>query len=415
MKFRERKYHPRQFWRWLRSRIHRFRYLSRSDVFALTGSCGKTSATHFLGKIMSDSGSCYVGIHRNSADAIRKNLRKIDRSYRFFVQETGVASPGDMKQNVIELHPNIGIVTTIGQDHFTSFRTLEATAAEKGVLIESLPKNGTAVLNADDPLVLSMRQRTRAKVLTYGISEQADVQASDIRSTWPARLSLTVTYRGESVRIETGLFGDLVTTALLGAVGGALAAGMSLEQCAISLKGIESFPGRLSIHRSIGGAWILKDTVKAPYWSVEKVIGLMKDAVAPRKTIMLGSFSDTGAGNSRRYRAMARLALEVADRVIFVGKNARHIQKMITPQLERRLFALDCMETACSYLQDNSLENELVLLKSSSKSHLERILCGQKEGFKCWRGSCEKKIDCETCPESGLVANVPVQKDWIHG
>jgi UDP-N-acetylmuramoyl-tripeptide--D-alanyl-D-alanine ligase len=147
------KYHPRQLMRVTRSRIHRFWHLSRADVFAVAGSCGKTSATHFLGKILSDCAPCFVGVNENTRKATLKNLAKTRTRYRFFVQEAGVTQPGDMARNISLLRPNIGIVTTIGQDHYTSFRTLDATAAEKGVLIESLPNSGTAVLNADDPHV----------------------------------------------------------------------------------------------------------------------------------------------------------------------------------------------------------------------------------------------------------------------
>ena len=403
MKLRDRKYHPRQMWRVTRCVIHRFWHLSQADVFAVTGSCGKTSATHFLGKILADCAPCYIGVHRNCGKAILKNLLKARRHCRYFVQETGVFRSGDMAKNISLLRPNIGIVTTIGQDHYTSFRTLDATAAEKGVLIASLPKSGTAVLNADDPHVLGMRQRTRAKVLTYGFSEQADVRAAGIRSVWPERLSLTVTFQGESVRIETGLFGDLLAISLLAAVAGALAAGVSLQQCKRSLDGIVSFPSRLSIHRSPQGSWIINDTVKAPYWSVEKVLSLMKNATAPRKTVVMGSFSDIAGADSRKYRTMAHLGLEVADRVIFVGSKSGYVRKIITPEIEGRLLAFDSIEHACRLLAEDCVENELVLLKSNSNFHLERILCWQKEGFKCWKGACDKKIFCQDCEESGLV------------
>ena len=66
------------------------------------------------------------------------------------------------------LSPQIGIVTTIGDDHYAAFRTREATALEKGKLVECLPPEGTAILNADDPLVRGMAERTRARVMTYG-------------------------------------------------------------------------------------------------------------------------------------------------------------------------------------------------------------------------------------------------------
>ena len=404
MKPKDRKYHPTHMWRVTRATIHRSWYLGRSHILAVTGSCGKTTATHFLGKILSDSAPSFVGVNKNYRIAILKNLLKTQVPYRFFVQEVGVTQPGEMAKMLFLLRPNIGIVTTIGSDHYTNFRTLDATAAEKGLLIESLPKSGTAVLNADDPHVLDMRKKTAARVLTYGLSDQADVRATDIRSVWPERLSMTVTFQGESVRIQTGLFGDLLTTSVLAAVAGALACGLTLKQCETSLKGIDSFPGRLSIHRHPKGSWLVNDTFKAPFWSAEKVIAMMKDAKAPRKTIVMGTFSDPGSrSESQKYRAMVQVGLNVADRVLVVGsKGGAFIQKMMTPQLEGRLVTIESIEIACRVLAEDCVENELVLLKSSGKFHLERILCWHMKGFKCWEESCEKKIPCQECKESGL-------------
>lgn len=391
-------YSPDRLWKECRARWHRFRYLRKTKILAVTGSCGKTTATYFLGRILGECGPCYAGVHRNTSRAIYKNMRKMRTSYRYLVQEMGVASPGDMAKNIRALPPHIGIVTTIGLDHYTSFRTPEATAAEKGTLIAALPPSGTAVLNADDPHAMSMASLTGARVLTYGCSERADVRGSAICSDWPQRLSLNVTYGDQSVRVETGLFGDLLVTSLLAAIAGALAAGVSLAQCAASLHGVESFPARLSIHRSPQGAWMINDTFKAPFWSVERTVGLMKNAVAPRKTVVLGVFSDTGGSVSRKYRAMAKLALEVADRVVFVGGKAVHVRKIQTAELADRLFVFDGFEAAYRFLADTTIQNELVLLKSGSRYHLERMLRGHEEGFNCWRETCSEKIDCADCP-----------------
>ena len=385
--------------------VRRHYYMFGSDVISITGSCGKTSATYFLSKIISEYAFCYVGIRKNTAKGIKKNIRKVRSRYRFYLQESGVAYPGDMKKIVSNLRPKIGVVTTIGRDHHTSFRTLEGTAAEKSILIESLPISGTAVLNADDPYVLAMSQKTRARVLTYGMSDKADVRGGEVRSSWPDRLSLSVTFQDETVRLDTGLFGDLLVTSLLAAVAGGIALGFSLEQCVASLRGVEAFPARLSIHQSSQGVWIIRDTVKSPFWSIEKVLLLFKDAVAPRKTIVIGSFSDTPGSDSNKYRRMARMALGVADRVVFVGNKSSYIKKMQTPLLENRLFVYESLRDACIFLASTAVKNELVLLKSNINSHIERLIFGQSDGFSCWKDTCEKKINCEECQELSHLSN----------
>jgi len=369
---------------------------------AITGSCAKTSTTSFLGKIISDAEPCFTGIDSNTQTGILRNIVKLKRSHRFFIQEAGVRERGSMRGLAALLRPDIAIVTTIGQDHYTSFRTIETVAEEKGWLVEGLSGSGVAVLNADDPHVLAMADRTRARVLTYGLSFTADVRGSEIQSCWPRRLSLTVMYQGESVQIQTDLFGDLLVTAILAAIAGALAAGLDLQQCARSLNDIEPFDRRMSLHQAQNGIWFVNDTFKAPFWSVPKVLAQMANARAPRETVVFGSFSDTTGSDSPKYRSMARTAMELADRVMFVGKKAFHIRKMFSSETEGRLFAFDSPHEACQMLAETAVEDELVLIKSNSLEHLERLIYGQDTKLICWKKSCPKMMSCAQCEESGL-------------
>jgi len=389
-------------WRILKCRIRRFLYC-KATVLAVTGSCGKTTTTSFLGAILSDGHPSLIGIHDNCQLAVMGTLRHVKRSHRFLLHEVGVSEPGSMAGILPLLRPHIGIVTTIGQDHYRNFRTLEATAAEKGRLIESLPASGVAVLNADDPQVLAMASRTKARVLTYGQSAGADVRGTDIRCIWPERLPLSVAYQGESVRIETGLFGDLLASSVLAAVSGALAAGIGLHQCAASLKAIETFPRRMSIHRTSQGAWFICDTAKAPYWSIGKVLALLTKVEAPRKTVVFGSFSDTSGTSSGKYRTIARDALKIADRVIFVGHKAVHIRRMLTPETAGRLFMMESLEEAAHLLAADVVADELVLLKSTGLEHAERLFFSQDAEFKCWKPRCDFRFGCERCKQSGLL------------
>ena len=92
--------------------------------------------------------------------------RDAKRKHRFLVQELSGDKPGQMRDVLPLLQPQIGIVTCIGQDHYVNFRSLEATAQEKGQLIATLPPGGVAVLNADDPHVAAMQELARTDVIT---------------------------------------------------------------------------------------------------------------------------------------------------------------------------------------------------------------------------------------------------------
>ncbi|MBK7564627.1 MAG: hypothetical protein IPI21_10265 [Propionivibrio sp.] len=95
--------------------------------------------------------------------------------------------------------------------------------AQEGKLIASLPATGTAVLNADDELVLAMAARSAARIITYGLSPKAELRAEDISSVWPERLQMTLVRGSERIKLRTQLCGTHWVPCVLGAIGGGLA------------------------------------------------------------------------------------------------------------------------------------------------------------------------------------------------
>jgi len=108
-------------------------------------------------------------------------------------------------------------VTTIGQDHYKSFRGAEAAAVEKRQLVSSLREDGIAILNKDDPLVIAMAEVCRGTVLTYGLDVAADVRGKVVESRWPDCLSMMVSYQSEETLVRTRLLGAHLTTPVLAA------------------------------------------------------------------------------------------------------------------------------------------------------------------------------------------------------
>jgi UDP-N-acetylmuramoyl-tripeptide--D-alanyl-D-alanine ligase len=124
---------------------------------------------------------------------------------------------------------------------------------------------------------------------------------------------------------------------------------------------------------------------------------------APRVTVVFGTFSDTPGADSDKYRQIAREALKIVDRVLFVGPKAGYVRKRITPELEGRLFVMDSAQAAIRYLNEDVIKDELVLIKSGNRDHLERLIYGQSAVLNCWKQYCPKMISCHQCEESGLT------------
>jgi UDP-N-acetylmuramoyl-tripeptide--D-alanyl-D-alanine ligase len=370
----------------------------RVTYVGVTGSCAKTTTTTLIGAVLSAAGECCTGADQNHIEDVARTVLSIGPTTKYCVQEVCGSRPGKIRKQTRILRPEIGVITTIGGDHYTRYRTLEATAKEKGQLAEVLPARGALILNADDPNVRAIAPRSRAKTITYGLSPDADVRAVDVSSDWPDRLSLTLLYGDESIRIASRLVGEFWTTSILAAVACGLVCGIDLQTCAEVIAKTEPVFGRYSVHHAPGGAIYVFDH-KAPMWTFAKSFEFLARARAPRRTMVIGAISDSQGKASLKYRRVARQALEVAERVVFVGPHSSHVSKIRESEFKGRLFSFETTYEATEFMkQQQAVRGELVFLKGSiTVDHLERIFLTQIESVVCWRQGCGKVFGCPQC------------------
>ena len=373
------------------------RFTLRDVTFiAVTGSCGKTTTIALSQAVLSSVGKCCSGVG-SSRWLVAETVLSVGASTKFCFQELHASFPGLIAELLRVLNPQIGIVTVIGGDHYKSYRSLEATAVEKGQLVEHLPESGVAILNADDPHVLSMARRARAKLLTFGVSPEADLRATEVSGIWPNRLSMKVTHHRETVRVETRLVGEHWLASVLAAVATGVVFGVDLNTCAKAIEKVEPVFGRYSVHRRSDDAAYVLDTHKSPFWTIAHGLAFIESARAPRKTIVIGTISDYPGAGGPRYRRVARAALSVTDRVIFVGHKSSHVTKLRQGKIRPKLFAFETSYQAAGFLRDTVVAGELVYVKALNTDHLERLMLSQLEELVCWRERCGKWAPCTHC------------------
>ena len=380
----------------LRSMLRRLR-LPNIRYVGVTGSCGKTTTAKLIGAVLSTDGPCYVGAGYEGVGTTTPDLTGLPADSKFCVHELYGTRPGRLKPALRILHPQIGVVTTVGNDHYKNFRTLEATALEKGKLVESLPPHGTAILNVDDPHVRPMAARTHARVMTFGCAADADVRATDIQSAWPDRLSLTVNYEQQRLRLETKLVGEFWITSILAAIACGVACGLDLEACVNAVSEFEPVFARNSVHSLPDGPDYVLDTNKAPLWTVAHSLAFVSVARAPRKTVVIGTLSDYADKGSDTYRKVAKRALQVADRVVFIGQHSSYVSKLRKDGIENRLFSFMTTYQAAAFLNEAPIARELIYFKASVKDHLERIMLDRFDHVVCWKERCGKAYACPNC------------------
>lgn len=150
-------------------------------VIGITGSTGKTCTKDFtasaLGTVLRTVGS---PASFNNEIGLPLTVLSAAENTQALVLEMGARGLGHIRLLCEVARPRIGVVTNVGVAHMELFGTAGAIEDAKAELPESLPADGTAVLNADDPVVAAYARRTGAAVLRFGLAADADVRALDV-------------------------------------------------------------------------------------------------------------------------------------------------------------------------------------------------------------------------------------------
>jgi UDP-N-acetylmuramoyl-tripeptide--D-alanyl-D-alanine ligase len=378
------------------------RLMWRTRVVAITGSVGKTTGRECLAAILAGHGPTLATRHnRNDETGVPRTLLRLRPWHRFAVIEVGTARPGQLRPLARLVRPDVAIVLAVAPTHTDAFRTLEATAAEKGELPAAVPPRGLVILNGEDEHVRRMAERCRARVETFGRSAACDLWAEDVSSRWPARLALRVRGAGEPQRIQTQLIGEHWVNGILAAVLAARALGVAPAAAAAALARVEPFAARMQPVRLPNGAVVIRDENNSSPESWRAALAVLREASARRRVLIGSDFSDVRKKNRVRYQLLADLAAESADAALFVGEYAsaavkRAIARGMDPeQVDGVLDARTAAERLATLLRPG----DVALLKGRGTYHLSRVLFAQLGQIGCWKTSCRRRIVCDVCPE----------------
>ena len=369
---------------------------SRATFVCVTGSSAKSSTTAMLSHILSGVAPVYAQVLDNTFLSCVDTLRSIQRAHEYVVCELASGGPGTLQPKLDLLRPSVGVVTLGALEHYTRFRSLEAVAEEKGKLVERLPKNGLAILNHDDPWVLSMAQRTRARVATFGRSG-GDYLITQTRTEGPGKLKLKIAYQGETFELETRLTGSHNSLAVAASFACSHQLGVPPPLIKERLASFEPIFGRCSHHVIENGPVFIVDTWKAPLHSILLPINMMAEINAPRRRIVIGHISDFAGKPKPKYRDVYRAARQVADQIIFVGDHSHRSTATDEDIASGRFVEKRGVEEAAKFLFETAIPGEIILLKSAGGLHLERIFLNFQHHVRCWEKDCRMKMHCVRC------------------
>jgi UDP-N-acetylmuramoyl-tripeptide--D-alanyl-D-alanine ligase len=302
-----------------------WRSLFEPLVVGVTGSLAKTSTKEVVADVLAERWTVLRNEgNRNNEVGLPLTLLDLGPQHGAAVLEMGLYVPGDIALLCGIARPSIGVVTAVRGVHLSRAGSLDAIVAGKRELVEALPADGVAVLNADDARVGAMAEATSARVIRYGFAPGADVTATDVTSagTLGMRFRLHLP-DGEEAEVAMPALGRHSVHNGLAAAAVGHAAGLDAATIARGLARGSRAPHRTTLIET--PRWrVLDDSYNAAPDSMAAALQLL--ATLPgRRIAVLGEMLELGDGSREAHLGVGRLVPANADRLVAVGPGARDI------------------------------------------------------------------------------------------
>ena len=361
---------------------HVVRRIPGLTVIGVTGSQGKTSTKDMLAEVLGSRAPIVAAREsQNNEIGVPLTALRVVPGTRYVVSEMGARGMGHIAHLAGIMGPSVGVVLNVGVAHLGEFGDREGIAAAKGELVEALPSDGVAVLNADDPRVSAMAARTSAAVLTFGRAARADVRWSRVGLDADGHPTLRLHWRGASTDIALRYVGEHHAANAAAAAAVALGLGLDLDEVATALG--EARPlsrWRMEVATSPEGVVVVNDAYNANPDSMRAAVRALVD-IAERRTgaraiAVLGEMRELGDASRGEHEVLGRFVagLGVA-RLVVVGDEARPMFEAAGHDASwggTAEFATDTDE-ALRLVRGELRRGDVVLVKASRAAGLEGL------------------------------------------
>jgi UDP-N-acetylmuramoyl-tripeptide--D-alanyl-D-alanine ligase len=348
-------------------------------VIGLTGSAGKTSTKDLLAHLASRLGPTIAppGSYNNEIGHPLTVLR-VGADTRYLVLEMGARGLGHITHLTGVAPPDIGIVLNVGSAHIGEFGSRDVVAKAKGELVEALSAQGTAILNADDPLVRTMAARTPARIVTFGRAPDATVRATDESLDEAGRSRFTLVTPDGSAPVRLRLRGASAVANALAAAAAARRLGMPVAEIAEALSEAEPVSRwRMEVTERPDGVTVVNDAYNANPESVRAALDtVVHMARGGRALAVLGAMAELGASTVSEHEKIGTYAarggvaglIAVGETAAAVLKGAEQVGTWTGEGVQ-----VEDVDAAVAALGERLRPGDVVLIKGSRVAGLERV------------------------------------------
>ena len=353
----------------------------RLKAIGITGSSGKTSTKEMIASVLGERFSVIKTIgNYNNHIGLPLTVLAASSADDFGVFEMGMNHAGELAPLCEIARPDAAVLTNVGMAHIGYLDTREAIAAEKAVVAEAVPAEGFVVLNANDDFTDWIAARCKARIVRAGIG-RGDVKALNVDELVKGA-TFTLEHGGRTMPVLLPVHGEhMVANACLAAAIG-LEFGLTLEECAAGLARTVIPGNRLKIQH-LGPLLVINDAYNA---NPDSMVAALKTAtqmsVNGRRVAALGRMGELGKESEAAHRRLGRKVAELEfDFLVTVGDEARLIAESASSAGLKSTQQADTHEQAIDALLDYLEPGDLLLVKGSLSSAMDRVVHGLEAVF----------------------------------
>ncbi len=350
------------------------RRLWGKPLIAVTGSAGKTTTketiAHLLGaqfRVLKSEGNF------NNHFGLPLMLLKLEPEHDVAVIEMGMSHAGEIRALAKIARPEIGVVTNVAAVHLEFFDSLAGIARAKYELIESLPANGVAVLNADDEYVSQFGRGFKGKVVTYGTRATADVRAENIQSKGTEGVEFEVTIGGVREHARLPLVGEHNVLNALAAVAVGVERGLKPSEAVGALATLTAAEKRGQVLQ-VGNITVINDCYNSNPKALEAMVDALAAMAGTRRIVVAGEMLELGPAGEEMHR---RAGQHVAEKKIDVLLGVRGLSQAMVESAGQAGTQAEFVagpEEAGEWLAREARGGDVILLKASRGVKLEKAL-----------------------------------------
>jgi len=365
---------------------HRVLLEHEVKVIGITGSTGKTTTKEFTAKLLKKKYHTLKSLGNfNNHIGLPLSLLRLNKDHEAAVLEYGMSHKGEILTLIRIAQPDIAVICNVYPVHMEFFENIHQIADAKKEILDGMNPDGTAILNGDQPLILSMMKSLRKKPVLFGLTDKCDVKACNIHVHSLEKMSFDFFCMGRQARTFIPFSNRGYLYNFLAAAGTASIMSVPFDHIVETGKKLKPSDNRGEILCLADNIKVINDSYNSNPVALEEALKSLSVQKGGRKIAVLGDMLELGERQKDFHRAAGKsAALNRIDMLITVGPLAKHMAEgaLDSGMALNHILSFSDSEEAAREIPSLLKENDTVLIKGSRGVHIEKIVNSLKKGGK---------------------------------